>query len=66
MIVSKLDPESGQILKEEINENSFFEMDTTYKEELLSFIDTVKRGSKPEINLQDGLRVLELLQGGNV
>jgi predicted dehydrogenase len=66
LTISKLDPESSQILIEEINDNSFFKMDATYKEELLSFIDTVKRGSKPEINLQDGLRVLELLEDKNV
>ena len=32
----------------------------------ISFINTIKIGSKPEINLQDGLGVLDLLQGQNV
>jgi predicted dehydrogenase len=66
LVLSEIDPNSGKIIQDEINEKSLFEMDKTYKDELKSFIDTIKQGSKPETSLQDGLRVLELLQGPNV
>ena len=66
LILSEIDPKSGQLSQSSINEKSLFEIDTTYKDELRSFIDTIKQGSKSETNLQDGLQVLELLQGQNV
>jgi predicted dehydrogenase len=66
LVLSETDPKSGELLKSTINEESLFEMDTTYKDELKSFIKTIKQGSKPATNLHDGLQVLELLQGKNV
>ena len=66
LTLSETDPQSGKFIKSIIDDESLFDMDATYNDELKSFINTIKKGSKPEINLQDGLKVLDLLQGQNV
>jgi predicted dehydrogenase len=66
LTLSETNPMSGKFTISVIDDESLFDMDTTYKDELKSFMDNIKKGSKPEINLQDGLKVLDLLQGQNV
>ena len=66
LTLSETDPKSEQIFQSSIDEKSLFDIDATYKDELKSFINTINKGSKPEINLQGGLKVLDLLQGQNV
>jgi len=52
--------------KTTMGDKSLFDLDTTYIDELKSFIETIQLGSKPEIDFQDGLQVLEILKGQNV
>jgi predicted dehydrogenase len=66
LTLSEIAPKTGQLFQSSINEKSLFDINSTYQDELKSFIDTIKQGSKPETNLHDGLQVLELLQGQNV
>lgn len=40
---------------------NYFDIDKTYKDELRSFINVLRNNRKPEITLEDGVRVLELL-----
>ena len=66
LTLSRTDPDSGKLLISTIDDESLFDLDATYKDELKSFINTINRGSKPEISLHDGLQVLDLLKGQNV
>ena len=66
LILSKIDPKSGKVSENLIDQKSFFETEKTYQDELKSFINSIKKDSNPESSLHDGLRVLELLQGENV
>ena len=66
LVLHQTDPISGEVSKKEINDKALFDLDLTYKNELRSFIENLKQGTSPEISLNDGLRVLELLQSRNV
>lgn len=48
-----------------IEDEVLFDTDSTYKEELLSFIDVLKKNHEPTITLEDGVEVLRLLKDGN-
>ncbi|MEK9627537.1 MAG: Gfo/Idh/MocA family oxidoreductase [Nitrospinota bacterium] len=65
LVLSKPDF-SGEITEKIIEEKSLFDIDKTYKDELKSFINSIKNNSNTATNFNDGLRILKLLQGSNV
>lgn len=49
-----------------INDKSMFDINTTYADELIHFIESVKKDTEPSITLEDGVKVLRLLEDKNV
>jgi len=49
-----------------IDNRDMFDLNRTYMDELLHFIEAVKDNTKPRITLDDGIGALRLLEDGNV
>lgn len=49
-----------------INDKSMFDIDKTYTDELTHFIESIKSDVEPAITLEDGVKVLRLLEDKNV
>lgn len=47
-------------------DKKLFDIEKTYVDEILSLIKSVKQNREPEITLEDGVRVLELIEDQNV
>ncbi len=52
--------------KKVIADQKFFDLDKTYREEILSFIRSMEKGQKPEVTFDNGLKVLELIEAKHV
>ena len=49
-----------------INDKNMFDINKTYTDEIMHFIESIKRDVEPAITLEDGLKVLRLLEDKNV
>ncbi len=49
-----------------INDKGMFDINKTYTDELMHFIESIKRDVEPSITLEDGIKVLRLLEDKNV
>lgn len=45
-----------------VSNKNYFNIDTTYSDELKRFIDSIERDSEPVVGLEDGVRVLKLIE----
>lgn len=52
--------------KKIVADKTFFDFDKTYIQEILSFMKSIEIDSSPEVNLEDGVRVLELIEAKHV
>jgi predicted dehydrogenase len=52
--------------KKIIVDQKLFDFDKTYFEEIINFMRSMKRGHKPEVTFEDGLKVLELIEANHV
>jgi hypothetical protein len=48
--------------KKIIVDRDLFDLDKTYTQEILSFIESIKNDRNPDVTLEDGIRVLELIE----
>lgn len=48
-----------------LNNEDMFDLNRTYMDELIHFIDSVKKGIEPAITFDDGIKALKLLEDGN-
>lgn len=49
-----------------INDKKYFDINNTYSDELKDFIAAIKFGSRPRCGIEDGIKVLKLIQDKNV
>lgn len=49
-----------------INDKGMFDINKTYTDELIHFIESLKKDTEPAITLEDGIKVLRLLEDKNV
>lgn len=49
-----------------IRDEDLFDLKQTYRDELQHFIESVKEGTEPCVTLEDGIKVLKLLEDGHV
>lgn len=45
-----------------LTRSGYFDIEKTYKDELRDFIKAIKSGKKPDVSIEDGIKVLELLE----